>query len=90
MSPDALLLVWFRPHDIDNESCDEAAKVEATIETVGEGGQVVLTVLAALQRVERAGQRGLQIAQYGVDPLELEQVARLEITHRRRGQVDAE
>lgn len=40
----------------------------------------MLTVLAVLQRVERTGERGLQVSPDGVDLLELEQVARLEIS----------
>lgn len=88
MRPDALFLDRFRPYDIDDEPCDAAAQVEATIEPVSDGGQVVLAVLAVPQRVERAGQRGLQIAQHGFDPIELGQVARLEITHH-CGQMDA-
>ena len=77
MFSDDLFLDRFRPHDIDDEPCDEAAQVEATIESVGEGSQVVLPVLAVPQRVERDGQRGLQIAQHGVDPLELRQLPEL-------------
>ena len=60
---------------------DQSAQVEAAIEAVGEGGEVALSVLAVVQRVERTGQSCLQIAQHFVDPLELWQVARLERAH---------
>jgi hypothetical protein len=45
----------------------------------GEGGQEDPAILAVLQRVERAGQCGLEVAQHGVDPLELGQVHRLKV-----------
>ena len=69
---------WFAPHHIDDEVGIQSAQVEAAIEAIGEGGQVALGILAVVQRVERAGQGCLQIAQHRVDPLELRQVARLE------------
>ena len=62
-------------------SRDEAAQIEAPVEAIGEGGQVVFSVLAVVQRMEGPGQGRLQIAQHRVDPLELGQVARLEGTH---------
>ena len=76
------------PHHIGDEGRHQTAQVEAPVEPVGEGSQVGLAVLAVLQRVKRAGQRGLEVAQHGVDPLELGQVLRLEGAHH-PGQVDA-
>ena len=36
------------------------------VEAIGEAAQVLLGVLAVDLRVERAGQRGLDVAQYGI------------------------
>lgn len=76
------------PRDVDDDSRHEPAQVEATVETVGESGQIALAVLAELQRVVSAGQHGLEVAEHRVDPLELGQVARLEATNDSR-HVDA-
>ena len=78
MRPDDRFFGWLAPRHIHDEVGDPYAQVEAAIEAVGEGGQVALGVLAVVQRVERASQGCLQIAQHRVDPLELRQVARLE------------
>lgn len=48
------------------------------VEPVGEGREVSVGVLAVVERMERPGQRGLEIAEHGVDPFEFGQVARLE------------
>ncbi len=63
-------------------------QVEAPDDPVGEGGQVGLAVLSVSQRLERLGQRVLQVTQYGIDPVELGQILRLEGTHH-AGDVDA-
>lgn len=88
MRPDRRLSVWHGPHHVDNEARHQAAQIEASVEAVGEGGEVVGGVLAVVQRVVRARQRGLEIAQHGVDPLELGQVAGREVAHD-HGHVDA-
>ena len=71
-------LRWFAERHVDDESCNEAAQVEARVEAIGEGGQVAPSVLALVQRMEGPGQGGLQIAQHRVDPLELGKISRLE------------
>ena len=65
-------------------ACDQArhqvAQVKAAIESVGESGKLVGGVLAVLERVVSAGQRGLEVAQHGVHPQELRQISRLALT----------
>ena len=78
MRPDRLFLDGLRPHDIDDETCDQTPQIEAAVEPVGKACQVVLGVLAVLQGVVRPGQGSLEVAQHGVDPLEAGQVTRLE------------
>ena len=68
-------------HDVHDEADGGTAQVKASVEAVGECGKIVLGALAVLQRVERAGQGRLEVAQHGVDPLECGQVTRLEGTH---------
>ncbi len=58
------------------------------VEAVGEGAEVGLGVLAILQRLEGTQHHGLEVAQHGVDPLELGQIPRLECTDH-PGHVDA-
>ena len=82
--PDHLFRYRLAPRHIDDEAGQEVPQVEASVEPVGESSQVSLAVLAVLQRVERAGQRGLEVAQHGIDPLELGQVPRLEGAHHPR------
>lgn len=67
MSRDATFSDRPGAHHINDEARHEATKIEAPIESVSEGSQVVFAVFAVLQRVERAGQRGIQITQHGVD-----------------------
>ena len=55
----------------DDEAGDKALKIEPAVEAIGKGAQVLLGVLAVVQRVDRASQRGLELALDGVDPLEL-------------------
>ena len=71
MRPDDRFLCRRTTCHVDDESCDEAAQIEAPVEAVGESGKVVARVLAVLQRMECARQRRLQVAQHRVDPLEL-------------------
>ena len=81
MCPNHRFFGWFASHHIDDEVSNQSAEVEAAIGAIGEGGQVALGILAVIQRVDRAGQGCLQIAQHHVDPIELRQVARLGCTH---------
>ena len=70
--------------DVDDESRYERSQVESAVEPVGEGGQVMACVLVVLQRMKSTGQRGLQVAEHCVDPLELRQIAGLESTDDKR------
>src|SRR3954452_21775709 len=51
------------------EALDDAVELEAAVEPVGEAGEVRLRMLRA-DMVVGAGDRGLDVAQAGVDPLE--------------------
>ncbi len=64
--------------DVDDESRYERSQIESAVESVGEGSQVMACVLVVLQRMKSTGQRGLQVAEHCVDPLELRQIAGLE------------
>ena len=77
MLPDRLLLGRRAPSDVDDQSRHQVVQIESSIEAVGEGGQVIGRVLAVLQRVVCASQRGLEVAQHSADPQELRQVSRL-------------
>ena len=70
--------------DVDDESRYERSQIEPTVEPIGEGGQVMACVLVVLQRMKSTGQRGLQVAEHCVDPLELRQIAGLESTDDKR------
>ena len=65
------------PHHIDDEARQEAAQTEAAAEPVGEGGQVGLAARSVVRRMDGAGRRCTQVAQHGIDPLEIGQVLRL-------------
>ena len=72
-----MLSPWFGTRNIDDEASDEAAQIEAAVEPVSEGGEIGLGVLGVVEGVKGAGQGGLQVAQHGVDPGELGQIASL-------------
>jgi len=55
-------------------------QIEAAVEPVGEGGEVVGGVFAVIERVVGTCQRPLEIAQNGVDPSELGQLAWFAVT----------
>lgn len=80
MLHDYLLFDRRAPSDVDEQWRHQVAQIEAPIETVGESGQVVSGALAVLQRVEGAGQRGLEVAKQRVDPHELRQIFRFVVT----------
>ena len=70
--------------DVDNETRYETPQMEALVEPVSEGCEVVVSVLPVLHRVERAGQRSLEISKHRIDPRELGQVAWLKAAHDER------
>jgi len=51
MCSDDLFLDGFTPRDVDDETRDKPAQVEATIEAIAEDRQLMLGVLAVLQGV---------------------------------------
>ena len=52
-----------------DEARDQAGELEAAVEAPGEAGEITAGMLGADVTV-RAGDRGLDVAQGGVDPLE--------------------
>lgn len=53
------------------------AQIESAVEAVGKRGQVAVRILRELECMVAPAQAGLQIAEHGVDPLELGHVLRL-------------
>ena len=53
------------------------AQIESAVESIGERGQVSRSIFAEVERMVTAAQTGLEVTEYGVDPLELGQVLRL-------------
>ena len=80
MLPDHLFFGRRAPSDVDDQSRHQAVQIESPVEAIGKGGQVVGGVLAVLQRVIGASQRGLEVAQHGIDPQELRQISGLAVT----------
>lgn len=60
---------------------DHLAQVEAAIESVAEGAEVVAGVFGELEGLVGPADHGLEVAQNGVDPGEQRQVTRLAIGH---------
>ena len=81
MLPEYRFFEWFGACDVRDEAGEQPLQVEAAIETVSEGSEVAVGVLAVIHRVKRTSQGRLQIAQRCVHPLELGQFARLERAH---------
>jgi hypothetical protein len=79
MPSDYLLPGRYAPSDVDDQSRDQTLKIEASVESVGEGGQIVGGGFAIVQRLMGACQRNLQVAQHHGDPQELRQVAGLTV-----------
>ena len=59
------------------------AQIESAVESIGERGQVSRSIFAEVERMVTAAQTGLEVTEYGVDPLELGQVLRLALRFQR-------
>jgi len=55
----------------------QCAQVEPAAEAVSESGEISGRILSEVKRMVTPAQTGLEVAQYGVDPLKLGQVLRL-------------
>ncbi len=69
--------MWRAEGGIDHQLGDQVPQVNAPVEAVAKSSEVGAGVFCIVQRVISPGQAGFEIAQHGVDPLELRQVARL-------------
>jgi hypothetical protein len=67
--------------DLGHELGQQVTQDETTVEAVDESRQAEVNVHAVLQRVECAGQHGLEVAQSCVDTLELRHIAQLKQHH---------
>src|ERR1700674_5691484 len=71
------LRVWRAGNGGDQQPCVQRAEIEATVEAISEGGEVSSRILSEVERMVTAGEAGFEVAQDGVDPLELGQLFRL-------------
>lgn len=63
--------------DVDDESHDQVGQIEAPVESVGERAEVSIGVLGVPESLVGSRQHRLEVAQHGVDPLELRQICGL-------------
>src|SRR3990167_636372 len=61
----------------DDQARMQCAEIESAIEAIGESGEISGRILSKVECMVTPAQTGLEVAQYGVDPLELGQVLRL-------------
>ena len=66
---------------VADQALHERLQINAVIEAVGGGAEVVVGVLAELERLLAPANHGLEVAQDGVDPGELRRVARLALAN---------
>lgn len=64
-----------------NQAEQQGLKIESAVEPIREGAQVVSGVLGEVEGLVSAIDHGFQVAQHGVDPGELGQLARLARAH---------
>lgn len=76
--PDGMPVVAGGVHDWPGE---QAAQIGAAVEAVREGGEISAGMLGPVRRMMDATQIGLEIAQGGVHPAELRQLAKLGVFH---------
>ncbi len=84
-APDSVL--WRRcPRGrVSEQRLQQRRQGHAVVEPIGEGSEVVSGVLAEVERLVRAVDHGLQVAQDRVDPPELRQLAGLAVAHDHEG-----
>lgn len=58
----------------DKQAVVQCSEIESSVESVSERGQISCRILSEVERMVTPGQTGLEIAQHGVDPLELGQI----------------
>ena len=73
--PDRALRVRSAVNCRDEQARMQRAEVESAVKTVGEGGQISCRVFSEVERMVAAGQTSFEIAEHGVDPMELGQVS---------------
>src|SRR5690606_6883674 len=66
---------------LSEQGREHGPEVETRVEAVGEGPEVLASVLAEVERLVAAADHRLEVAQHGVDPCELRQLAGLSPTH---------
>lgn len=59
-------------------------EIESSVEAIRESGEIPRRILLEVERMVTTGQTGLEIAEYGVDPLEFGHVLRLTSGDHRR------
>ncbi len=62
-------------NDIDYEPHDQISEVEAATEAVRERAEVAVSILGVPKGLVGARQHGLEVAENGVDPIELRQIS---------------
>jgi hypothetical protein len=67
--------------DINDEANNQVGQIEAPVESVGERAEVAVGVLGVSEGLVGARDHGLEVAQDGVDPIELRQISGLVLTH---------
>jgi hypothetical protein len=84
MLPGHLFPAGRAPRNVADHARQQITRIEAPVESVCEGAQVVGSELPVLERAISAGKCGLEVARYGVEPLELRQISRLAGTNDHR------
>ena len=73
--PNLELPQWPRENGIADELRNQPAEVEAMVEPVREGAEVLVGVHAELEGLVRTGDRGLEVTEHRIDPVECRQPA---------------
>ncbi len=62
------LWVWGAGNGGDQQPRVQRAEIEATVEAIGEGGEVSSRILSEVERMVTATEAGFEVAEHGVDP----------------------